>query len=84
MSHEIASSSKKLVGSCQHIMASLYVGNLHSNVNERMLFEKFSRFGNIVSIRVFKDKAQRSNGYAYVNYFHKKDGKNSSIGLKND
>ncbi|MED6182125.1 hypothetical protein PIB30_025678 [Stylosanthes scabra] len=63
--------------------ASLYVGDLHPDVLDSELFEAFSEFKSIASVRICKDASTgRSLCYGYVNFISHQDA-SRAIELKN-
>ncbi|KAH1109687.1 hypothetical protein AAZX31_04G040100 [Glycine max] len=53
---------------------SLYVGDLHHDVNDPQLYDLFNQVAQVVSVRICRDVAtQQSLGYGYVNFSNAHD-----------
>jgi polyadenylate-binding protein len=64
--------------------ASLYVGDLHSDVTDDLLYKAFSEFKSLTSVRVCKDSVTgKSLCYGYVNFTSHQDGNNFNNGFYN-
>jgi polyadenylate-binding protein len=62
------------------LILKISLGDLHPDVTEAMLFDKFASAGPVLSIRVCRDMiTRRSLGYAYVNFQQPADGMLRSI-----
>jgi len=49
--------------------------NLDLDITEKFLYEKFSSFGNIISLAVAKDSSGMSKGFGFVNFDNPEDAK---------
>ena len=57
------------LGGSAGVGAELFVGNLDAMVEEKMLFETFSRFGALVAPpKIARDEANLSKGYGFISY----------------
>ena len=64
------------------VPASLYVGDLHSEVVDHHLFEAFAEFKTMDSVRVCRDRVtMKSLCYGYVNFKSQQDGISLSLSL---
>ncbi|KAL1224370.1 Polyadenylate-binding protein 7 [Cardamine amara subsp. amara] len=65
------------------LMASLYVGDLHPSVTEGTLYDAFSEFKSLISVRLCKDVSTgRSLCYGYANFLSRHEA-NLAIKEKN-
>lgn len=56
-------------------MTTLYVGDLHPDVSEFMLLEKFSSVGHVHSIKLCREKQTGTPlRYAFINFQQRADG----------
>lgn len=55
-----------------HVNEQIYVGNLAYRIDEKELYDFFSRYGIVQTIRIVRNfKTGRSKGYAFITYEHK-------------
>lgn len=55
--------------------ATLYIGDLDEQINEEMLYLRFSQYGQIFTLKIANDLNKKSRGFAFVTYYNKSDGK---------
>ncbi|KAK4281582.1 hypothetical protein QN277_013055 [Acacia crassicarpa] len=60
---------------------NLYFKNLDPKITEKLLQEKFSSFGKIVSLVIAKDDSGISKGFGFVNYDNQDDAKRAMEGM---
>lgn len=53
---------------------TLYIGDLDEQINEEMLYLRFSQFGQIFTLKIARDMNKKSRGFAFVTYYQKADG----------
>lgn len=52
---------------------TIIVGRLNYDTTEEKLKEEFSIYGDIKMVRLVKDKQGHSRGYAFIEFFQKRD-----------
>ncbi len=60
----------------------IYVGNLNYRMTEEALQELFTKYGEVVSAKIIKDRySGRSKGFGFVEMANKDDGEKAVQGL---
>jgi RNA recognition motif-containing protein len=63
-------------------MTNIYVGNLSFNATDAELTEAFSRFGEVLSVNIIKDRETgRSRGFAFVEMTNSQEARAAIQGL---
>lgn len=53
---------------------TLYIGDLDDQITEEMLYLRFSKYGQIFTLKIARDVAKKSRGFAFVTFYQKSDG----------
>ncbi|VWU48251.1 RNA-binding protein, putative [Hepatocystis sp. ex Piliocolobus tephrosceles] len=62
----------------------LYVGGIDETVNEQMLYDMFSAFGDIRNIEIPMNTVTKKNrGFAFIEYVEKEDAKHALYNMNN-
>jgi RNA recognition motif-containing protein len=62
-------------------MKSIYVGNLPSNLTEDALRSTFATYGKVESVKIIRDQAGQSRGFAFVEMGNDNEAANAISGL---
>ncbi|XP_035230236.1 polyadenylate-binding protein 4-like [Stegodyphus dumicola] len=73
---------KNIFNKCP-MSANLFVKNLHPNIDERILYDVFANYGNIVSLKVATDENGQSKGFAFIQ-FENEESANKAIDCLNE
>lgn len=69
--------SDRAVPSHEVKYTNLYVKNLDTGISEEVLKEKFSQYGQIVSLVISRDETGASRGFGFVNFDKPEDAKSA-------
>lgn len=62
-------------------MKNIYVGNLPANLTEDALRSVFATYGEVHSVKIIKDQAGQSRGFAFVEMGNDNEAANAISGL---
>jgi len=64
---------------------TLYVGDLEEQITEDYLYNYFSKFGNLFSVKVMREsQSKKSRGFAFVSFYQQKDAEQAKAAANHD
>jgi len=64
---------------------TLYIGDLEEQITEEMLYNFFSKYGIIFSVKVMRNiHNKRSRGFAFLSFYQSKDAENARINANHE